>query len=124
MSLSEPNEDICHCVVVQIALMPKGQAADIVNEIDHIDPNDDGWERIMTVSVGLTSFPMQRWSPTPFSHLWWMLILQALQRRPCFAVFPARNTTCLAVVPVRENTGTHTHGCAHTQKHKTSVDLV
>lgn len=47
----------------------------------------------------LTSLPMQRCCPTPFSHLWWRLILQALQRRPCFAVFPARNTTCLAVVP-------------------------
>lgn len=47
----------------------------------------------------LTSFPMQRCCPTPFSHLWWRLILQDLQRRPCFAVFPARNTTCLAVVP-------------------------
>lgn len=48
----------------------------------------------------LTSLPMQRCCiPTLFSHLWWRLILQALQRRPCFAVFPARNTTCLAVVP-------------------------
>lgn len=47
----------------------------------------------------LTSLPMQRCCPTPFSHLWCRLILQALQRRPCFAVFPARNTTCLAVVP-------------------------
>lgn len=47
----------------------------------------------------LTSLPMQRCCPTPFSHLWWRLILQALQRRPCFAVLPARNTTCLAVVP-------------------------
>lgn len=50
--------------------------------------------------VNLTSLPMQRCCiPTLFSHLWWRLILQALQRRPCFAVFPARNTTCLAVVP-------------------------
>lgn len=48
----------------------------------------------------LTSLPMQRCCiPTRFSHLWWRLILQALQRRPCFAVLPARNTTCLAVVP-------------------------
>lgn len=52
------------------------------------------------VFVNLTSLPMQRCCiPTLFSHLWWRLILQALQRRPCFAVFPARNTTCLAVVP-------------------------
>lgn len=48
--------------------------------------------------------------PTLFSHLWWRLILQALQRRPCFAVFPARNTTCLAVVP-------ETHGKKGKQVH-------
>ena len=54
------------------------------------------WLRV----VDLTSLPIQRCCiPTLFSHLWWRLILQALQRRPCFAVFPARNTTCLAVVP-------------------------
>lgn len=52
-----------------------------------------------SIILQLTSLPMQRCCPTPFSHLWWRLILQALQRRPCFAVFPAKNTTCLAVVP-------------------------
>lgn len=58
----------------------------------------------------LTSLPMQRCCPTPFSHLWCRLILQALQRRPCFAVFPARNTTCLAVVP-----GNTQEKCTHAQ---------
>lgn len=56
-------------------------------------------------TVYLTSLPMQRCCPTPFSHLWCRLILQALQRRPCFAVFPARNTTCLAVVPAAQTQG-------------------
>lgn len=57
------------------------------------------WCIVLFCVMHLTSLPMQRCCPTPFSHLWWRLILQALQRRPCFAVFPARNTTCLAVVP-------------------------
>lgn len=60
-------------------------------------PCDSWCDAVLCV---LTSLPMQRCCiPTLFSHLWWRLILQALQRRPCFAVFPARNTTCLAVVP-------------------------
>lgn len=60
------------------------------------------WGLVWLCVMHLTSFPIQRCCPTPFSHLWWRLILQALQRRPCFAVFPARNTTCLAVVPGKQ----------------------
>lgn len=40
----------------------------------------------------LTSLPMHRWGARPSKHLWWTLILQALQRSPCFAFVPVGHT--------------------------------
>lgn len=47
----------------------------------------------------LTSLPMHRWGARPSMHLWWMLILQALQRSPCLAFVPVRHIALVRKQP-------------------------
>lgn len=52
---------------------------------------------LAALSCSLTSLPMQRCGPILSAHLWWMLILQALQRSPCLAFVPVKSVEMISL---------------------------